>query len=65
MRYMTPTAWSKKYFADDSQPAEPTLRRWMQNSAVPAKKIGGSWFIDEHLWLAGGDDLVERVLKAE
>jgi hypothetical protein len=64
MRYMTPTAWSAKYFAEDSRPAEPTLRRWMQNNVVPAKKIGGSWFIDEHAWLTGGDELVERVLEA-
>jgi hypothetical protein len=64
MRYMTPTAWLDKYFAEDSRPPEPTLRRWMQNKAVPAKKIGGSWFIDEHAWLTAGDELVERVLEA-
>jgi hypothetical protein len=43
---------------------ETTLRRWMQSGALPARKIGGSWFIDEHAWLAGGDDLVQRVLEA-
>ena len=62
MRYMTPGAWADKYFADDSRPPEPTIRRWMQNNAVPAKKIGGSWFIDEHAWLSGGDPLVAHVL---
>jgi len=65
MRYMTPTAWTEKYFVEDSRPPEATLRRWMQNNIVPAKKIGGSWFIDEHSWLSHGDQLVERVLKAE
>jgi hypothetical protein len=65
MRYITPTAWLNKYFAEDSRPPEPTLRRWMQNNAVPAKKIGGSWFIDEHAWLSHGNQLVERVLGAE
>ncbi len=65
MRYMTPMAWCGKYFSDGSQPPEATLRRWMQHGAVPAKKIGGSWFIDEHAWLSHGDELVERVLKAE
>lgn len=64
MRYMTPSAWAEKYFAEESRPPETTLRRWMQKGDVPAKKIGGSWFIDEHEWLAGGDALVERVLKA-
>lgn len=62
MRYMTSSAWLDKYFAEDSRPPEPTLRRWMQIGAVPAKKIGGSWFIDEHAWLSDGDILVERVL---
>lgn len=65
MRYMTPASWLEKYFAEDSRPPEPTLRRWMQNNVLPAKKIGGSWFIDEHAWLSHGDQLVERVLEAE
>ena len=64
MRYMTPTAWAEKYFTEDSRPPEATLRRWMQNGAVPSKKIGGSWFVDEHAWLADGDVLVEHVLRA-
>ena len=64
MLLLTPTAFAEKYFAEGSRPPEPTLRRWMQNGAVPAVKIGGSWFVDEHVWLSGGDDLVERVLKA-
>ncbi len=64
MRLMTPPAWAEKYFDEASRPPETTLRRWMQIGAVPAKKIGGSWFIDEHAWLAGGDDLVQRVLSA-
>jgi hypothetical protein len=57
--------WAAKYFAEESRPPEATLRRWMQSNAIPAKKIGGSWFIDEHAWLAEGDGLVERVLKGE
>jgi hypothetical protein len=61
---MTPHEWSEKYFAEASRPPETTLRRWMQSGALPARKIGGSWFIDEHAWLAGGDDLVQRVLEA-
>lgn len=62
MRFLTPSVWLEKYFAEDSRPPEPTLRRWMQQGALPAKKIGGSWFIDEHAWLADGDELIERVL---
>lgn len=56
MRLMTPKAWSEKYFAEGIRLTEATLRRWMQNGSVPAKKIAGSWFSDEHEWLADGDD---------
>lgn len=61
---LTPAAWSERYFDESSRPPETTLRRWMQTGAVPARKIGGSWFVDERAWLAGGDDLVARVLAA-
>lgn len=64
MLLLTPSAWSEKYFAAGSAPPAPTLRRWMQDGAVPAVKIGGSWFIDEHAWLAGGNELVDRILRA-
>ncbi len=62
MLLMTTHAWATKYFSIDCQPAEPTLRRWMQTGALPGRKIGGKWFVDEHAFVAGGDDLVARVL---
>jgi hypothetical protein len=64
MRLLTPTAWVEKYFAEGSRPPETTLRRWMNSGAVPALKIGGSWFVDDDAWRAGGDELVQRVLEA-
>jgi hypothetical protein len=64
VRFQSAANWAEKYFSEDSRPPEPTVRRWMQSGKVPAKKIGGSWFIDEDAWLAGGDVLVERVLAA-
>jgi hypothetical protein len=30
---------------------------------VPARKIGDTWYIDEHAWLADGDELMLRVLN--
>jgi len=63
MRLMTPSAWVRKHFAEDSFPAETTARNWLRNGAIPARKIGGSWFVDEHAWLADGDELVLRVLN--
>jgi len=63
MRLMTPSAWVRKYFAEDSHPAEGTVRKWLREGHLPARKIGGSWFVDEHEWLADGDELVLRVLN--
>jgi hypothetical protein len=64
MLLLTPQAFAEKYFDASSRPPETTLRRWMNDGKLPARKIGGSWFVDEHAWLAGDDDLVQRVLRA-
>lgn len=59
---LRPTEWVARYFDEGSRPPAPTLRKWMQNGDIPARKIGGSWFVDETAWLAAGDELVARVL---
>lgn len=64
MHLMTPQQWAEKYFDEGSRPAEVTLRRWLTEGKVPGRKVGGSWFVDEHAWLADGDDLVRQVLDA-
>lgn len=64
MHLMTPQQWAEKYFADTSRPSEVTLRRWLNDGKVPGRKVGGTWYVDEHAWLADGDDLVRQVLDA-
>lgn len=64
MKFLTPEAWVEKYFDASSRPAETTVRRWMRIGAIPARKIGGAWYIDEARWAANGNLLVARVLKA-
>lgn len=64
MHLMTTEKWLHRYFDPSSRPSIATLQRWLRDGKIPAKKVGGTWFIDEHAWLADGDDLVERVLKA-
>lgn len=64
MKLMTTHDWAEKYFAEESKPADLTVRRWLKDGKVPGRKVGGTWYIDEHAWLAGGDDLVQRVLEA-
>ena len=57
-------AWVKKYFAEGTHPAEITVLRLLRNGDLPGRKVGGTWFVDEHAWLAGDDALVQRVLEA-
>lgn len=64
MNLLTTDQWLQRYFDATSRPSVPTLQRWLRDGKIPGKKVGGTWFIDEHEWLADGDDLVERVLKA-
>lgn len=65
MRLQTIEQWAGKYFDQASRPSERTLRRWLQDDKLPARKIGGTWYVDEDLWLADGDALVERVLSGK
>lgn len=64
MNLLTTDQWLHRYFDVTSRPSVPTLQRWLRDGKIPGKKVGGTWFIDEHAWLSDGDDLVERVLKA-
>jgi len=64
MRLITAQIWLERYFEEGSRPADLTLQRWLRSGKISGKKVGGSWYVDEHAWLAEGDDLVERVLKA-
>lgn len=62
MILMTPAAWAAKYFTDESRPSEVTVHRWLRSGKIPARKVGGTWYVDEHAWLAEDDPLVLRVL---
>jgi hypothetical protein len=64
MHLMTPHQWAQKYFDPDSCPSEVTLRRWLTQGKIPGRKVGGSWYVDDHAWLADGDELVRQVLDA-
>lgn len=64
MLLMTTQNWLEKYFEESSRPSEVTLLRWLRAGKIPGKKVGGSWYVDEHAWLADGDSLVEAVLRA-
>src|SRR3546814_12652810 len=63
MILMSAQAWTAKYFDEASRPAEITVLRWLRDGKLSGRKVGGKWFVDEHAWLADGDDLVQRVLE--
>lgn len=63
MKLLSVSEWLARYFDESSKPSERTIRRWITSGQVPARKVGGTWYIDEHRWLADDDVLVERVLS--
>ena len=64
MKLMLVHKWAEKYFDEDSRPDAQLIGRWCRNGKIPATKVVGQWYVDEHAWLAGGDDLVASVLAA-
>lgn len=64
MKLLKAADWTAKYFAEESRPAEITVMRWLRDGKIPGRKVGGTWYVDEHAWLADGDPLVQQVLEA-
>lgn len=64
MRLMKPERWLDRYFEEGGRPSMQVLQRLLREGKLPGRKVGGTWFIDEHEWLANGDDLVLRVLSS-
>lgn len=64
MRLMTPERWLDRYFEEGSRPSMQVLQRLLREGKLPGRKVGSAWFIDEHEWLANGDDLVLSVLSS-
>ncbi|MGQ4661295.1 helix-turn-helix domain-containing protein [Lysobacter sp. F6437] len=64
MKLLKANAWADKYFGEESRPAEITVMRWLRDGKIPGRKVGGTWYVDEHAWLADGDPLVQQVLEA-
>ncbi|MCP8687719.1 helix-turn-helix domain-containing protein [Marinobacterium sedimentorum] len=55
--------WRQSRFT--TPPSAATVRRWCYQGHIPAKLIGGKWYVKVNQELAStGDELVDQVLKA-
>jgi hypothetical protein len=54
-----------KIFEEKSRPSAAKLNRWMRTGARPARKVGGTWYNNEHVWLADGDEVVLSILGSD
>jgi hypothetical protein len=63
-KLMALAEWSQSRFVG-TPPAETTVKRWCRDGVIPAKRIGGKWFVmvAEELRTTG-DNLVDSVLKS-
>ena len=52
-----------KEFDPDGAPSPITVRRWCNKGEIPARKIGGQWYIERNDQIqTTGNPLVDKVL---
>ncbi|WP_245583355.1 helix-turn-helix domain-containing protein [Oceanospirillum beijerinckii] len=62
-KLMSIEEWRKRRFLGEA-PAPVTVRKWCANGEIPAKKIGGNWYIDVDAEAnVTGKPLVDMVLN--
>jgi hypothetical protein len=55
----------ERYFSDRSRPSARTVTNWCAQQKLPARKIGGEWYIDAEIFEAESDQgLVTKILTA-
>lgn len=53
------------YYSERSRPSARTVRNWCEKQQLPARQIGGKWFIDQEAFEADEDEeLINKVLNA-
>ena len=62
-KLMDPEQWRRARFAGEP-PAMSTIRKWCREGTIPAKKIGGAWYIDlDAEKRMTGNELADSVLQ--
>ncbi|MBB1060372.1 hypothetical protein [Marilutibacter spongiae] len=64
MNLVAVPVWLARHFDPESAPSHLNVLRLLRDGKLPGRKVGGTWYIDETAWLAGDDDLVQRILEA-
>lgn len=63
-KLMDPDQWRRARFAG-TPPGMTTVQRWCRDGAIPAKKIGGNWYIYlDAERIQTGNELADDVLKS-
>ena len=62
MKLISIETFRSRYFDPESAPTRATVRRWILSKKVVGKKVGDLWYVDEHMWEAGDDELVALIL---
>lgn len=62
MKLVALETFKARYF--EKAPGERAMRRQLKKWAEEghARKVAGTWYVDEHWWLANGNPLVEKAL---
>ena len=65
MRLISINEFVDTYFSQQSRPSTRAVRNWCRDDKLPAKQIGGQWFIDAEAFEADDDaDMMQRILAA-
>jgi hypothetical protein len=65
MQLVTIANFRDVYFGKGSAPPRVTVRRWCEANNLPARKIGGIWYIDADAFERDDDDvLFDKVMNA-
>lgn len=62
MQLMRATQFTELMFCEGSRPSLTSVRKWIEEGALPGRRIGRQYFVDYPAFIAGGDDLLARIL---
>lgn len=65
MSYITIEQFRLRTFEAQSVPHPNTIIRWIRSGKLAGRQLGGRWYVDSVAFAAGGDPLLEKILRHE